>query len=344
MGRAPKQRATAITFEQDEMIPVDKLHLDMKNNRMTHLTLKDEQELEEQLWRTAKNIGPLKKDIKARGLQEPLVLWSESFTVVEGNCRLVCLKRLYHEAKAELKKNKSFESDPRLKEFLNFSVPCRRIAKDTPEVDINAYLTEIHVGRKEKWKEYNKARLLFTMKEDDDLTLEEISRISRSSRPTIAKKIDAYRHLHTYHKQFPDDAEFVNWFYYFWEFMHSSLDKFRRDETKVIKFMKWIHSGKFSNSKQVRILPKVLNNEEAFRKFEETDMAEAQRIIIKADPTITSPLYKKVSSLVNTLEVFPPREVRLLLKDPSRRYLLHSLVKAANKLLNEVESNEGDEE
>ena len=344
MGRAPKQRATAITFGQEEMIPVDKLRLDMKNNRMTHLSITDEQKLEEQLWRAARNIGLLKKDIKARGLQEPLVLWPESFTVVEGNCRLVCLKRLHHEAMVELEKNKSLESDPGLKKFLTLNVPCRRIAKDTPEVDINAYLTEIHVGRKEKWEEYNKAKLLFKMKEEDDLTLEEIARICRSSRPTIAKKIDAYKHLHAYHKQFSDDAEFVNWFYYFWEFMHSSLDKFRRDETKVIRFMKWIHSGKFSNSKQVRILPKVLNDEEAFRKFEETDMTEAQRIIIKADPTITSPLYKKVSSLVNTLEAFPPREVRLLLNDPSRKYLLRMLVKVTSKLLNDVEGNEEDEE
>ena len=343
MGRPPKQRATAIAFEPEESIPIDKLRLDMKNNRMIHLTINDERELEEQLWREAKKISSLKNDIKARGLQEPLVLWPESFTVVEGNCRLVCLKRLQYEAKAELKKDNLFESDLRLKEFLKPNILCKRIVKDTPEVDIHAYLTEIHVGRKEKWLEYNKARLLFKLKHDDDLTLEEIARISRSSRPTIAKKIDAYQYTHTYHEKFPDDTKFVNWFYYFWEFMHRSLDEFRRDETKVTKFMKWIHSGKFSNSKEVRILPKVLNNDDAFRKFEEADMTEARRIIIKADPTIISPLYRKVSSLANILEFFPPREFRLLLNDPSRRELLQNLVTTATRLLKEARSNGEDE-
>ena len=281
---------------------------------------------------------------RQEGLQESLILWPQSFTVVEGNCRLVCLKRLQHEAKAELKKNKSFEFDLRLKEFLKPSVPCRRITKNTPDVDIHAYLTEIHVGRKERWLEYNKARLLFKLKYDDDLTLEEIARISRSSRPTITKKIDAYRYTHAYHKEFPDDTKFVNWFYYFWEFMHSSLDEFRRDETKVTKFMKWIHSGKFSNSKEVRVLPKVMNDAGAFQKFEEADMVEARRIIVKADPTITSPLYRKVSSLASTLEYLSHREFRLLLNDLSRRDLLQNLVSTATKLLKETKSDGGDEE
>ena len=106
------------------------------------------------------------------------------------------------------------------------------------------------------------------------------------------------------------------------EFTHHSLEKFRQDDTKITKFMKWIHSGKFSNSKEVRVLPKVLGNRAAFRKFEEADMAGARRIIIKADPTITSPLYRKVSSLTNTLEALPLRELRLLLTDSSRRDLI----------------------
>ena len=61
MGRAPKQRATAITFEPEKLIPVDELQLDMKNNRMTHLAIHDEQELEERLWREAKKIRLAKK-------------------------------------------------------------------------------------------------------------------------------------------------------------------------------------------------------------------------------------------------------------------------------------------
>ena len=91
--------------------------------------------------------------------------------------------------------------------------------------------------------------------------------------------------------------------------------------------------------KEVRVLPKVLDNQAAFRRFEEADMAGARRIIIKADPTITSPLYRKVSSLANTLEAFPPREFRLLLNDSSRRDLLRNLIANATKLLKEAASD-----
>ena len=216
--------------------------------------------------------------------------------------------------------------------------------KNTPTVDIDAYLTEIHVGRKKKWPEYNQAKLLFKLKYDDDLTLEEIARISRSSRPTISKKIEAYKYTSTYHEQFLDDADYIRWFYYFWEFMHRSLDEFRRDEKKVTKFMKWIHDGKFSKSRDVRVLPHVLDSPEAFKKFEEANMDDARQIIIKADPTITSPLYRKVSSLSNTFEVLPNREFRLLLNDPTRRDLLRNLIRTATDLLKEAEKGGEDEE
>ena len=340
MGRTPKPTADAIAFGPEEHIVVDELELDMKNNRVTHLAIESEQELEERLWRVGKlNLNQLKNDIKARGLQEPLVLFPASSTVAEGNCRLVCLKRLQREAETEREKDKSFGSDLKLKDFLDLKVPCKRIVEGTPVVDIDAYLTEVHVGRKRKWPEYNQAKLLSKLKYEDDLTLEEIARISRSSRPTITKKIEAYQYTSKYHEKFPDDKEYVNWFSYFMEFTHHSLEKFRQDDTKITKFMKWIHSGKFSNSKEIRVLPKVLGNRAAFRKFEEADMAGARRIIIKADPTIISPLYRKVSSLTNTLEALPLRELRLLLTDSSRRDLLRSLVDSAAKLLRETEDN-----
>ena len=335
MGRSPKPTADAVTFEPDEHIAVNDLVLDMNNNRMVHATIHDEQELEEQLWRDAK-LGQLKDDIKSRGLQEPLVLFPGRLTVAEGNCRLVCLKRLQREAKIEQEKDNPFEYDSKLQKFLDLKVPCKRIVKGTPEVDIDAYLTEIHVGRKRKWHEYNKANLLHKLKEKDDLTLEEIARISRSSRPTIRRKIEAYQYTDAYRKKFPDDTNFVKWFYYFWEFTHSSLDEFRQDSTQVTKFMKWIRSEKFSNSKQIRILPKVLANQTAFKRFEEADMTKACKIIMQADPTIISALYRKVSSLANTLESFPPKETRLLIKDPSRRILLQTLIDNATKLLKET--------
>ena len=343
MGRAPKPTAEAVTFEPEEYIAVDELELDMRNNRVTHLAIESEQELEGRLWRE-KEMSLLKNDIKSRGLQEPLILFPAGSTVAEGNCRLVCLKRLQREAETEQEKDESFGSDPKLKNFLDFKVPCKRITEGTPIVDIDAYLTEVHVGRKRRWPTYNQAKLLSKLKYEGDLTLEEIARIGRTSRPTITRKIEAYRYTTAYHETFPDDKEYVRWFYYFWELTHHSLEEFRHDGAKVTKFMKWIHSGKFSDSKEVRVLPKVLGNQAAFRRFEEADMAGARRIIIKADPTITSPLYRKVSGLANTLEAFPPREFRLLLNDSSRRDLLRNLITNATKLLKEATSNGEDKE
>ena len=342
MGRPPKPTATVVRFEREESVALSELELDLRNNRVTHLSIGDEQELEDRLGREV-NLVTLKNDIKIRGLQEPLVLFPDNNIVAEGNCRLVCLKRLQREASLELQKDKPFESDLRLRDFVDPQVPCKRIAENTPEVDIDAYLTEIHVGQKSRWPQYNQAKLLSKLKSEDDLTLEEIARISRSSRPTIIRKIDAYRYMTMYLKMFPSDDDFAKLFYYFWEFAHRSLDGFRSDDSKVEKFMKWIYSGKFPTSKDVRILPKVLSDSEAFRKFEESDMASARLIIIRSDPTVISPLYRKISSLANTLDTLPNREFRLLSNDQSRVSLLRSLITAARKLLREAEKGDDEE-
>ena len=342
MGRTPKQTATAVAFEEEERIGLNKLQLDMKNNRVIHLAITDKQKIEDRLWRESGMVS-LKNDIKIRGLQEPLVLFPGSCVVAEGNCRLVCLRRLQHEASLEQQKDKPFESDLRLENFVDPKIPCKRIAEDTPEVDIDAYLTEIHVGRKRKWPEYNKAKLLSKLKLEDDLTLEEIARISRSSRPTIARKIDAYRYTTMYHKTFPDDDDFIRRFYHWWEFTHRSLDEFRSDEPNVKKFMKWLRSGKFPTSKDVRLLPKVWKDDKAFRKFEESDMTGARHVIIKSDPTVISPLYRKIFGLANTLDTLSHREFRLLSNDQSRKILLRSLIAKASKLLKEAEKGEEEE-
>ena len=340
MGRIAKPTASTVTFEPEINVPVNALELDMENNRVAHLTIKSKHNLEEQLWREAE-LGKLKADIKARGLQEPLILLPKGHTVAEGNCRLVCLKRLQHEAKTA-QKDGTFEFDLKLQQFLDLQVPCKRIAKDTPSVDIDAYLTEIHVGRKKKWRTYNQAKLLCKLKDEDDLTLEEIARISRSSRPTISKKIEAYRYTTVYRDKFPNDVDYVKWFYYFWEFMHPLLDEFRRNEANVIKFMKWLHDKKFSNSTYIRLLPKILDDPDAFRSFEMAGITDARTIIMKADPTVTSPLYRKISSLANTLEALSPREFRLLTNDTARKGLLRNLIRKATELLKEAEWEDKD--
>ena len=340
MGRISKPTPTVISFGAEQALPIDDLKLDFTNNRISHLDIKTEQELMKRLWDEGR-LNSLKRDIKARGLQEPLVLFPNSRIVAEGNCRLVCLKKLHDEAKQEEIESKiPFEFDSRLKEFLKLDVLCKQITKNTPASDIDVYLTEIHVGRKKKWPEYNQAKLLYKLKFEDDLTLEEIARISRSSRPTVSKKIEAYKHTTLYHKQFPSDENFVKKFYYFWEFAHKSLNDFRDEYKNIIKFMKWIHNEKFSNSRQVRDLPKVLAHKKAFKVFEEKNMTEALRIAIPDDPTIKSPLYRKIYDLSDTLRNFPPKEILLILQDNSKKNVLIDLKNTTTQLLRLIESYE----
>ena len=330
MARSRKMKSATLRFEREKLMDITNLKLDTKNNRITHLKIKDE-ELEEILWKEGK-LQSLFYDIMNRGLQEPLVLHPNSTTVAEGNCRLVCLKRLHRDA------NKSDE--PLMQKFKKISVPCKRIAKDTPRSDIDAYLTEIHVGRKRKWPEYNQAKLLYKLKVTDNLPIEEIAAIARSSRPTVTKKINCYTYTKQYHEEIHEDEDYVKKFYFFWEFQHPDLEKFREKESNVKKFMKWVYYGKFPTSKHVRNLPKVMANQKAFSKFEMTNMEEAVQSMLKIDPTIRSPLYRKINTITLLLNDFPQDELLEIVGDQPKKNMIYQLKQSATKLLKYIDELE----
>ena len=92
-----KVKTSTVRFEKERPFNVEDLRLHIHNNRITHLEIKDEKELEDILWREGKLL-PLYHDIMNRGMQEPLILFPNQFRVAEGNCRLVCLRKLHQEA------------------------------------------------------------------------------------------------------------------------------------------------------------------------------------------------------------------------------------------------------
>lgn len=330
-----KVKSSTVQFEKEKMFFVEELELNFQNNRITHLNIKDKKALEEILWKEGKLL-PLYHDIMNRGLQESLILFPHQLTVAEGNCRLVCLRKLHEE---------SLRSDePTLKKFRRLMVPCKRIVKGTPDTDVDVYLTEIHVGRKKKWPEYNQSKLLYKLKYRDNLPLEEIAQIARSSRPTVTKKIQCYQLTKDYHETLPQDEDFIKKFYYFLEFLHPDLEQFRAKDANVKKFMKWVYYGKFPTSKHVRDLAKIMKNRKAFQKFELTDMDQAVKILLHFDPTIRSPLYRNISKLTEQLHNFPKKELLQIVGNESKKMMITELKNSANELLkyvNELEKREG---
>lgn len=337
MSRARKVKPATLQFEREKMVDVKELELDSKNNRITHLSIKSE-ELEDILWKEGK-LQSLYNDIMNRGLQEPLVLHPKSTIVAEGNCRLVCLKRLQKDAiKSE---------NPSLQKFKKVNVLCKRIVKDTPAADIDAYLTEIHVGRKKKWPEYNQAKLLHKLKHTDNLPLEEIAAIARSSRPTVNRKINCYTLTKQYHEEIPEDVDYVKKFYFFWEFQHPDLEEFREKPGNVKKFMKWVYYEKFPTSKDVRELPKVMKNPKAMAKFETMNMDEAIKILVKVDPTIRNPMYRKINAMTLQLRKMSREDIVSMMDDEPKKNMILQLKQSAADLLkhiNDLEKKRGEEE
>jgi len=331
MGREAKPKTSILVFDREISIDVNKLEFDFKNNRIIHIGgVQSIKQMEKSLWREAES---LYRDIKSRGLQEPLILLSNNNTVIEGNCRLLCLKKLHEESKDS--------TDPILKKFKKLSVTCKRIVKNTPQADIDAYLAEIHVGRKKRWPEYNQARLLHKLKNKDGLAIEEIAKIARVSRPNIVRKISCYKYNQDYAKNYAKNEEdIIRKFYYFWEFMHPDLNEFREKESNIKKFMKWLSFDKFSTSKQIRFLPKVLKNKKALYEFETKNMNAAIEVFNNIDATIKSSFFRQLQRMAVKMDKIPEKELIATVRDPSRQAILQNLVRSATKILKEIKQIE----
>jgi len=183
----------AITLEEQIPVFVRDLEYDLRNLRLAHIMPKlNEKNIEVILSTTREfRVNYLVEDIKERGLQEPLVLYPQTNMVIEGNRRLCALKilakiaeisnivetiideneskKIIQDYLKEYPHLKQFENliepdNPLLQQFQNMKVSCNRIARGTSPEAIDAYLTSIHVAHKEKWKKYNRAKMLYKLR------------------------------------------------------------------------------------------------------------------------------------------------------------------------------------
>lgn len=329
MGRPTKPKTQPIRFlPKPEYVEVEKLKLDYGNVRILHVEKHSEKQVEETLWKEAK-LQLLYEDIKYRGLQDPLILHPKGNTIAEGNCRLVCLRKLHTESQSS--------DDDLLKQFKNYKVKCYRIDPHTPAKDLEAYLANIHVGQKKEWPDYNQSELMHRLYAVRGLSLDEISGITRKTKSTVLSKIAAFESTNYYHEIIPNDKNWHLKFPHIWEFLRQAdLEEFREDEANVKRFMKWLYKGKFKNSKDVRLLGKIIRNKAAQRQLELKDATEAITILLKKDPTIKSPTFRKIVNLITLLEAFPTNELIKTVQEPSRKDLLVQLKNSVTLLLRQI--------
>src|SRR5437870_6889849 len=136
-------------------VPIVRLHLNPSNPRIRHKPpAYDETEIEDWLWRE-EGTKSLFNEIKhSGGLSEKPIIDS-TLTVIEGNRRIVCLRRLNDQAiNGEL---------PGLPEDAFATVQCFMIPADTHPNDIDLLVARVHVSGKKEWSPLSQAEQIFDM-------------------------------------------------------------------------------------------------------------------------------------------------------------------------------------
>jgi len=335
MGRPKSRIPGQVTFVGKKgEISVDKLNYDIKNIRIRDRVAKNQKEAEKMLWLTP-NMDELYDDILARGyLQEELSI-NKNKIVKEGNRRLAVLKKLNKEQKKGMHAGKKFST-----------ATCKTIDPTTTKIDLNAWLATIHIGQKQEWDDYSQSTLLKEMHEKDNISYDLLAAITRRSKPTVIKKIEALDLTHEYHdltktdKKFKKDQDWSGKYPHMWEFLRKDLEDIRDDAIKKKLFMKFLNEGKIPNSRYVRHLKMIFNDHKLLRALEQYDMSKVIELITKTDPTVKSPTYKRIGKVIEILLTFPITEFTETVTDPARIRMLRRLRDSADRLLRQIESVE----
>jgi hypothetical protein len=308
-----------------ELWKVSDLKLDPTNQRLGYMlrTQKKglpatDQELHKILW-DMDQVKDLYQSIFQNGglIEDPIV--NENGVVVEGNCRTICLREL----------QKKYPTDNRWKQVYARVLPAK-----VTEEQLMILLGELHVAGKIEWRAFDQAEYVWKMNKVFGKNYDYLASHLRWSRSKLSQKIAAYEETKAYIER-TGDPQGINRFSHFEEFMKKKelRGKHETDSELIRQFGDWVNKGKFPDAKDVRFLPDILNNSEAFKKFQSSGIREAESVLYKENPSLVSNLYSVVDQASSELENVSIAEITALQNgDKPKLEKLQRLVKAIKKL------------
>ncbi len=241
-------------------VPIRRLRLSPNNPRVRRKSpSSDENEIEEWLWRE-EGTRSLYNEIRySGGLSEKPIIDS-GLLVIEGNRRVVCLRRLDDQAKnGEL---------PDYPEDSFGKVQCLMLPTEVDPKDVDLLVARVHVSGKKEWSPLNQAEQIFDMMSKHNMQTGEVASALSISPQRIEVMFEAFRATLEYGNQYPDEeGKWVHKFSYFYElFRRRQLRDWAKDGKNLAQFMDLIsgEKPKLWLGSQVRDLGEIIADRRAF--------------------------------------------------------------------------------
>ncbi|MDP1695179.1 MAG: hypothetical protein Q8L34_06595 [Candidatus Woesearchaeota archaeon] len=331
MRNTTPQNAEEIANAKNVEINLDDIKLDPNNVRFLHISKgHTDKQVEDVLWKESDTQDLYKQILSAGGLyQEPVL--NSKLIVIEGNRRVVCLRRLKQEArKGDL---------PGISKNQFDKIHCKVLPENTPLQTIDIFLATIHVKGKKPWNAFNKAKHIFNLHELRGLTYDDLAKKLGMGKVTVIRAVEVYAATEDYGKRYKDDSEWFRKFTYFDElYKRKDLVDFRKDPKNLNKFQNWVYHEKLDDVREVRKLALLLHDNEATQEFEKKGFDAAMNLIGMKDPSINSSEFKKIKEVIQVIRNLPRKELSKIINDSSRFNLLSSLKKEIDSLLKDIKS------
>ena len=233
--------------------------------------------------------------------------------VVEGNTRLCAFRRLANK----------HPDDPRWKH-----IKARILHDGVTDEELFYILGVFHIKGKTEWDAYEKAAYIHKMIRHLHKTPEEIGKQLGKAKRSVESMLRAYetmsqKYLFNSGEEQLGSAvrdELKKYSYFEAFFLQKDLaERAEKTPAFVDQFVEWVKDEKFKRARDVRDLPKILNNKKAFRVFndseEEDSFDEAMHILFEQKPEKVDRFYKKIRAFRNLIKDSAVLKIKEEIKD-----------------------------
>lgn len=218
----------------------------------------------------------LKESIKvSKGIIHPIIVNHEqdgSYIAIEGNTRLQIYKDFYSASNSDIWKE----------------IPSL-VYENLSDAEKHSIRLQSHLVGPREWDPYSKAKYLYTLSEVENLPMHTIISMCGGNTSEINKLINAYKLMETSYRQYItengldfDPREFSK----FGEYQRKTIkDAFRVKGYTDDNFSEWVAKGNIDTAQNVRRIPEIFNNKEAFETFKKSTIGKALKALAVSEAT-----------------------------------------------------------
>jgi hypothetical protein len=299
-------------------VSIDAIDLDPKNPRVQYLVGQrangvGQEDLQGLIW-AKDSVKALAESIfQNGGVYEPLILQlkGDRFVAREGNCRTVADRHLAQE----------HPDDARFA-----MVPAMVFDGELTDEDLAVLLADMHVAGKIRWDAFEQAKHVWDLHNRYHKPFDWLASHLRLSRSKIQELLFAHKAATEFLAAHPQPGN-VRKFSFFHELAKKKIlrELFEVEPSFKHRFHKWIAEERLNDAKQVRDLPIIIANVEAGKALETQGYAAAQRVLVRADPSLESNLFAAIKNATDKLVAIPANELGELKTNPQKLILLRNL-------------------